>query len=150
MPTDDTAQRLAEIVKTTRQKQQLISQIEDLLSDLAKVNPPSLASIQKNYPIVYKILMEQHPEPSNIITQEKLGKLKEALENLEELMLNAPSMTSDNIAQIAHLWCKENVDPTALVNIIPSEKLTAGVTCSYKGQYRDFSLDKIVHHKIYA
>lgn len=150
MPTDNTAQRLVEIVKTTRQKQLLLSQIESLLNDLAKVNPPSLRDIQKNYPLVYKILAEQHPETNNNITQGKLLELKGALESLGELMLNAPSTVSDGMAEIAYLWCKENVDPNILVNIIPSEKLTAGVTCSYKGQYRDFSLDKIVHHKIYA
>jgi len=150
MPTENSAQRLAEAVKTAQQKQALISQIENLLNDLAAVKPPTSATTQNKYPMIYKILLEQYGKSDTSITQENLLGLKKDLEDLEEVILDVPDAAAEGVVQFAHLWCKENVDPGVLVNIVPSKKLIAGAQCSCKGQYRDFSLDKVIHQKLYT
>lgn len=142
MPTEDGQQKLAEIVKTADGRQRLVAQIDSLINAFSKINPPDAAEIQKNYPMVHEILPGAN--------QELLLKLKQDLQNLEEFTVNAPSAAQDQISEITHKWCKNNVGDNILVNIVPSKEVLGGVTCSYKGRYRDFSLDKIIKEKVYA
>lgn len=143
MPTVESIRKISEIVKTTQNKNVLLAQIDFLSRLLSSVNAPKLEDVQNSYPTIYKILLGK-------ITLEELSQLRKDLESIEELVVNVPVILPETVEELARQWCNQNASPEALVSIVRSESLVGGVTTSYKGQYRDLSLNKIISQKINA
>jgi len=151
MPTEDTAQKLAELVKTTQNKVTLIDQARSLINDLAKITPPSAQDIQNTYPFLYKILLECYPETSNNLEQKDLEQLLAQLDSLKEVTFNIPrAVVADTLYDELYKWVVENIGAKLLINCTSSTEIMSGVSISYEGRFTNLSLDKIIKEKVYA
>ena len=142
MPIDSTLQKLAEVVKTTNDKEIFISQVESLIQAFSAVKRLEVKDVQKKYPDICKVL--ENPD----ITQ--LVELKEHMEHMRELTVTVPGPAQKQATEVINAWRKENTEAGTITNLAATETIVGGVICSYKGQYRDFSLDKIIREKVYA
>lgn len=75
---------------------------------------------------------------------ELLNNLKEELDNLETIKLNlAFDPTSESIEKI-HNWVLTNLGPGIIMELTQNTSVLAGAVIIHKGEYRDYTLRKLV------
>lgn len=151
MPTENTAHKLAELVKTTDNKILLTNQTRNLINDFSKVAPLSSRDIQNSYPLLYRLLIECYPKANNKFEQKDLEQLLSQIDSLKEVTFNIPSVVpTDALYKKLHKWVTENVGDALIVKFVPVDDITGGILVSYEGRFTNLSLDKILKEKINA
>lgn len=149
MPTENPAVVQSDAIRTVEDRARLLRKIDQLNTELCQTIPPSEEYIQKTYPTVYTLILSQEGVSNTLLNQENLEKLKTNLLDMQELTINCPSRIDGKVEDIVYSWCQENVSKGILVSVYEDSTLTSGLTCSYNGNYRDFSLDRIIKSLVY-
>lgn len=167
MPSDKVIKKLADIIKTSHRKNQLLLELEQFCRTGTKVTQETRGDgwniDYKNYPLLNLVIQEMEGGlGSNVnqnISDETLQNLKELLANLTEIVVELP----EDIKKTNNLPGQEDmgklddlesqlfstVGETAIVTTTSAKNLTSGLTLSYKGKYVNLTLDKIIKDKVY-
>ena len=164
MPSDEVVKKLADIIKTSHSKNQLLGELEEFTRDKAviiqKVQSEGQTIDYKNYPLVKGVIQELGGalgiNVNQIPSDTTLQILKTLLTNLEEITvelpnnLETPAKTSPSQPDMLTDQIIDAVDPSAIVTTTPVGEFVSGLTLSYKGRYVNLTLDKIIKEKLHG
>lgn len=152
MPTEELVESLWNVVTTAQIKTDLLKEINLLKVELSRTIPFDNENMQISYPILCKVLQNQGVILNNKISQSFLDALDNQVRDINELYVHVPAAVAQDMEKLENelvSWAKTNVNPNVIVNPSSSNNITAGITCSYRGIYKDLSLDKVLKARIY-
>jgi hypothetical protein len=150
MPSNIAGDKLAKLVKTTGVRTEIEQQIRALRDALSTTHSPTISDIQNLYPALYNVMLECYPNTSNKIAQETLSSIFKDLEDIEVVKVDVPHTPTSSFEDALHGWAASHVDKNAIVNVTSSSNILAGVAISYRGEYVNYTLDKIIENKVHA
>jgi len=157
MPTENLSETLLNVVTTTKIRDELFRELREVHTELLKKPHFTLQNTQTKYPIVVEILQKQGLEMSTGLDQQFVENVESFLKSLKEVVVHVPKHLSENSGENQEafekelaLWKKDNIPAQSVVKVKADGKVTAGLMCSYGGQYRDFTLDKVIEDAIYG
>lgn len=144
MPTD--LEKLAKLIKTKTTKSALFDQLALLSTELLNNQPCKLANLNKIYSTIHNVLTTLNYGSDTQIDQPIINKIRALAESLDEIVITT---TTEDIYICE--WVLENVSTTAIVNYDKEiSRPTGGVKLTYKGWYRDYSMEKLIKTKVYG
>lgn len=153
MPRENTAQALLNTVTTVEDRNNLLDEIERIEVELSKTQPFSHQDIQQSYPLMCEILKHSGEKLSSKIDQDfnnTLSAVKQELKELNEVTVHTPVLTGESLKKLKSFlieWVRSKIDSKAIVSLHPTADVVAGLAFSYKGEYRDLTIDNFIQDK---
>jgi hypothetical protein len=150
MPNNAAGYKLAKLVKTTGVRTEIEQQIHAVNDALSTTHPLAISDIQNLYPSLYNVILECYSNMSNKIAQETLSSILKDLEDIEVVKVDVPHLPTNSFEDAIYSWTATHVDSNAIVSVTTSNNFVAGLTMSYRGEYVNCTLDKIIENKVDA
>ena len=136
-------------LKTTYEVEEFLSQIDNLLAELFKINPDSLdKNLEKITSSKLARLLRASFEKNNInqndhsAIEKFLNSIKNQAAQLNVLKLQLAFDPSDETITNIFNWISENYGGGIVLDIQKNESIIGGAIISFNGKYKDYSLKR--------
>lgn len=136
-------------LKTTQEVEEFLSQVDNLLAKLFKVNPESLdKSLEKIISSKLAELLRESFKKNNInqndhsAVEKFLNNIKNQAQQLNVLKLQLAFNPSDETITTVFNWVSENYGDGIVLDIQKDESIIGGTIITFNGKYKDFSLKR--------
>lgn len=136
-------------LKTTQEVEEFLSQVDNLLAKLFKVNPESLdKSLEKIISSKLAELLRESFKKNNIdqndhsAVEKFLNNIKNQAQQLNVLKLQLAFDPSDETITTVFNWVSENYGDGIVLDIQKDESIIGGTIITFNGKYKDLSLKR--------
>lgn len=136
-------------LKTTQDAEDFLSQIDNLLAKLFKINPDSLdKSLEKIVSFKFAELLRESFRKNNINQNDHsaiesfLNSIKDQVQKLNILKLQLTFNPTDETINSIFDWVAENYGNGIILDIQKDESILGGAIIAFNGKYKDLSLRK--------
>ena len=136
-------------LKTTQDAEEFLSQLDNLLAKLFKINPDSLdKSLEKIVSSKLAELLRESFKKNNINQNDHsaiesfLNSIKNQIQQLNILKLQLAFDPSDETINTVFNWVAENYGDGIILDIHRDESILGGAIIAFNGKYKDLSLRK--------